>query len=67
MTTTGLDPKKLAAAVIGCVLAIGLAVYAGMRVNQQSQPVKIPSKEAFRKYGPAGPNPNIPHGSMPGH
>ena len=67
MKTTGLDPKKLAGAIALCVLAIGIAVYAGVRVNQQSQPVKIPSKEAFRKYGPAGPNPNIPNGSMPGH
>jgi len=65
MKTTGLDPKKLIAAVALCLLALALAIYVGKRTFE---PVKIPDRMDFRKYGPGGPpNPRtMPPGSTPG-
>ena len=65
MNVSGLDPKKLIAAVALCLIAIALAIYVGKRTFE---PIKLPDKMNFRKYGPGGPpNPrSMPPGSTPG-
>lgn len=63
MKVKGLDIRKLVAAIVLCVVAIGLAVAV---IHKTNEPVKLPDMKSFRAYGPGGAPANAAAGTVPG-